>query len=186
MRCHQGGECHHPNGINHPHRITCPCGVLHHQRILHPYRISHSHCTPHPCSTPHPHNASRWEVLPDNTLRIVRLRPEDEGTYTCVADNSVGRSEASGTLMVHGKGGPSGSTHGCWLSSAQALVCPHTHSAPPACHRAPQPDCPPRPQRHLPVPEPGQPTARCVLAEGGQPGLSLSSSLSPGCNGDVG
>uniref|UniRef100_A0A8B9GCU1 Ig-like domain-containing protein n=2 Tax=Amazona TaxID=12929 RepID=A0A8B9GCU1_9PSIT len=41
----------------------------------------------------------RWEVLPDNTLRIVQLRPEDEGTYTCVADNSVGRSEASGTLM---------------------------------------------------------------------------------------
>ncbi|XP_033925510.1 roundabout homolog 3 [Melopsittacus undulatus] len=43
----------------------------------------------------------RWEVLPDNTLRIVWLRPEDEGTYTCVADNSVGHSEASGTLMVH-------------------------------------------------------------------------------------
>ncbi|XP_019325927.1 PREDICTED: roundabout homolog 3 [Aptenodytes forsteri] len=43
----------------------------------------------------------RWEVLPDNTLRISRLRAEDEGTYTCVADNSVGRSEASGTLTVH-------------------------------------------------------------------------------------
>ncbi|XP_053943004.1 roundabout homolog 3 [Cuculus canorus] len=43
----------------------------------------------------------RWEVLPDNTLRISRLQPEDEGTYTCVADNSVGRSEASGTLTVH-------------------------------------------------------------------------------------
>ncbi|NXW38852.1 ROBO2 protein, partial [Phaetusa simplex] len=43
----------------------------------------------------------RWEVLPDNTLRIRRLRVEDEGTYTCVADNSVGRSEASGTLTVH-------------------------------------------------------------------------------------
>ncbi|XP_054251693.1 LOW QUALITY PROTEIN: roundabout homolog 3 [Indicator indicator] len=43
----------------------------------------------------------RWEVLPDNTLRLRRLRPEDEGTYTCVADNSVGRSEASGTLTVH-------------------------------------------------------------------------------------
>ncbi|XP_042656481.1 roundabout homolog 3 [Tyto alba] len=43
----------------------------------------------------------RWEVLPDNTLRISRLREEDEGTYTCVADNSVGRSEASGTLTVH-------------------------------------------------------------------------------------
>ncbi|NXT87170.1 ROBO2 protein, partial [Anhinga rufa] len=36
-----------------------------------------------------------------NTLRISRLREEDEGTYTCVADNSVGRSEASGTLTVH-------------------------------------------------------------------------------------
>ncbi|XP_054079254.1 roundabout homolog 3 [Rissa tridactyla] len=45
--------------------------------------------------------AGRWEVLPDNTLRIRRLRVEDEGTYTCVADNSVGRSEASGTLTVH-------------------------------------------------------------------------------------
>ncbi|XP_026719365.1 roundabout homolog 3 [Athene cunicularia] len=44
---------------------------------------------------------SAWEVLPDNTLRINRLRVEDEGTYTCVADNSVGRSEASGTLTVH-------------------------------------------------------------------------------------
>uniref|UniRef100_A0A8C5NR92 Ig-like domain-containing protein n=1 Tax=Junco hyemalis TaxID=40217 RepID=A0A8C5NR92_JUNHY len=46
----------------------------------------------------------RWEVLPDNTLRIRQLQVEDEGTYTCVADNSVGRSEASGTLTVHGKG----------------------------------------------------------------------------------
>ncbi|KFO61605.1 Roundabout 2, partial [Corvus brachyrhynchos] len=43
----------------------------------------------------------RWEVLPDNTLRISRLQVEDEGTYTCLADNSVGRSEASGTLTVH-------------------------------------------------------------------------------------
>ncbi|KAK2517807.1 roundabout-like protein 2 [Columba livia] len=43
----------------------------------------------------------RWEVLPDNTLRIRRLQVEDEGTYTCMADNSVGRAEASGTLTVH-------------------------------------------------------------------------------------
>lgn len=56
---------------------------------------------PQPCGVP-----PRWEVLPDNTLRISRLQVEDEGTYTCVADNSVGRSEASGTLTVHGKGGP--------------------------------------------------------------------------------
>ncbi|XP_065507964.1 roundabout homolog 3 [Caloenas nicobarica] len=43
----------------------------------------------------------RWEVLPNNTLRIQRLQAADEGTYTCVADNSVGRAEASGTLTVH-------------------------------------------------------------------------------------
>ncbi|KAM6107605.1 roundabout homolog 3 [Pterocles gutturalis] len=43
----------------------------------------------------------RFEVLPDNTLRVTRLRPEDGGTYTCVADNTVGRSEASATLTVH-------------------------------------------------------------------------------------
>ena len=48
----------------------------------------------------------RWELLADNTLRISRVRAEDEGTYTCMAENSVGRSEASGTLIVRGKGGP--------------------------------------------------------------------------------
>ncbi|KAM6370616.1 roundabout homolog 3 [Pluvialis apricaria] len=60
--------------------------------------------------------AGRWEVLPDNTLRIRRLRAEDEGTYTCVADNSVGRSEASATLTVH---------------AGQALVSPHGVAVPP-------------------------------------------------------
>ncbi|XP_068274217.1 roundabout homolog 3 [Nyctibius grandis] len=45
--------------------------------------------------------AGRWEVLPDNTLRITRLRAEDAGTYTCVAASSVGRAEVSGTLTVH-------------------------------------------------------------------------------------
>eukprot|EP00076_Gallus_gallus_P029472 XP_015153566.1 roundabout homolog 3 isoform X4 [Gallus gallus] len=44
--------------------------------------------------------AGRWELLADNTLRISRVRAEDEGTYTCMAENSVGRSEASGTLIV--------------------------------------------------------------------------------------
>ncbi|XP_021231746.1 roundabout homolog 3 isoform X5 [Numida meleagris] len=44
--------------------------------------------------------AGRWELLADNTLRISRVRAEDEGTYTCMAENSVGRSEASGTLTV--------------------------------------------------------------------------------------
>ncbi|NXK44421.1 ROBO3 protein, partial [Chauna torquata] len=55
----------------------------------------------------------RWELLADNTLRISRVRAEDEGTYTCVAENSVGKSEASGTLVVRGKGGSPRSTPGC-------------------------------------------------------------------------
>ncbi|OXB56019.1 hypothetical protein ASZ78_015483 [Callipepla squamata] len=49
--------------------------------------------------------AGRWELLPDNTLRISRVRAEDEGTYTCMAENSVGRSEASGTLIVRASSG---------------------------------------------------------------------------------
>lgn len=34
------------------------------------------------------------------------MSAEDEGTYTCVAENSVGRVEASGSLSVHGEGPP--------------------------------------------------------------------------------
>lgn len=37
------------------------------------------------------------------TLWMTHVRPEDEGTYTCVAENSVGHAEASGTLTVHGE-----------------------------------------------------------------------------------
>uniref|UniRef100_A0A8D0G6Z4 Roundabout guidance receptor 3 n=1 Tax=Sphenodon punctatus TaxID=8508 RepID=A0A8D0G6Z4_SPHPU len=43
----------------------------------------------------------RSEIQNDNTLRISRVSAEDEGTYTCVAENSVGKSEASGSLSVH-------------------------------------------------------------------------------------
>ncbi|XP_068772899.1 roundabout homolog 3 [Struthio camelus] len=43
----------------------------------------------------------RWEVRDDNVLRISRVTAADEGTYTCVAENSVGRAEASATLSVH-------------------------------------------------------------------------------------
>uniref|UniRef100_A0ACB8EXD9 Roundabout 3 n=1 Tax=Sphaerodactylus townsendi TaxID=933632 RepID=A0ACB8EXD9_9SAUR len=45
----------------------------------------------------------RSEIQNDNTLRIIRVSAEDEGTYTCVAENSVGKSEASGSLSVHVK-----------------------------------------------------------------------------------
>ncbi|XP_039769411.1 LOW QUALITY PROTEIN: roundabout homolog 3 [Ornithorhynchus anatinus] len=43
----------------------------------------------------------RYEIGSDHSLRIGRASAEDEGTYTCVAENSVGRAEASGSLSVH-------------------------------------------------------------------------------------
>uniref|UniRef100_A0A4X2LYF7 Roundabout guidance receptor 3 n=1 Tax=Vombatus ursinus TaxID=29139 RepID=A0A4X2LYF7_VOMUR len=43
----------------------------------------------------------RYEIRSDHSLRIGRVSAEDEGTYTCVAENSVGRAEASGSLSVH-------------------------------------------------------------------------------------
>lgn len=44
----------------------------------------------------------RFEIRSDHTLRLVKVREEDEGIYTCVTENSVGRTEASATLQVHG------------------------------------------------------------------------------------
>ncbi|XP_067350509.1 roundabout homolog 3 isoform X3 [Channa argus] len=43
----------------------------------------------------------RFEIRADNSLRLTQVRAEDEGTYTCVSENSVGKAEASGTLQVH-------------------------------------------------------------------------------------
>ncbi|KAJ8776183.1 hypothetical protein J1605_015745 [Eschrichtius robustus] len=43
----------------------------------------------------------RYEIRSDHSLWIGRVSAEDEGTYTCVAENSVGRTEASGSLSVH-------------------------------------------------------------------------------------
>ncbi|XP_006867741.1 PREDICTED: roundabout homolog 3 [Chrysochloris asiatica] len=45
--------------------------------------------------------AGRYEIRSDHSLWIGRVSAEDEGTYTCVAENSVGRAEASGSLRVH-------------------------------------------------------------------------------------
>uniref|UniRef100_A0A2R9CLR7 Roundabout homolog 3 n=1 Tax=Pan paniscus TaxID=9597 RepID=A0A2R9CLR7_PANPA len=44
---------------------------------------------------------SRYEIRSDHSLWIGHVSAEDEGTYTCVAENSVGRAEASGSLSVH-------------------------------------------------------------------------------------
>ncbi|XP_075876111.1 roundabout homolog 3 isoform X2 [Nelusetta ayraudi] len=43
----------------------------------------------------------RFEIRSDNSLRLTQVRGEDEGTYTCVSENSVGKAEASGNLQVH-------------------------------------------------------------------------------------
>nr|XP_038937336.1 roundabout homolog 3 isoform X7 [Rattus norvegicus]XP_038937337.1 roundabout homolog 3 isoform X7 [Rattus norvegicus] len=43
----------------------------------------------------------RYEIRSDHSLWIEQVSAEDEGTYTCVAENSVGRAEASGSLSVH-------------------------------------------------------------------------------------
>uniref|UniRef100_A0A1A8I498 Roundabout homolog 3 n=1 Tax=Nothobranchius kuhntae TaxID=321403 RepID=A0A1A8I498_NOTKU len=43
----------------------------------------------------------RSEIRSDNSLRLSQVKTEDEGTYTCVSENSVGKAEASATLQVH-------------------------------------------------------------------------------------
>ncbi|XP_017566546.1 roundabout homolog 2-like isoform X1 [Pygocentrus nattereri] len=43
----------------------------------------------------------RFEIHSDNSLRLLKVREEDEGTYTCMTENSVGKTEASAVLQVH-------------------------------------------------------------------------------------
>ncbi|XP_013869565.1 roundabout homolog 1 isoform X2 [Austrofundulus limnaeus] len=43
----------------------------------------------------------RYEIREDHTLKIRRVIPADVGSYTCVAENMVGKAEASATLTVH-------------------------------------------------------------------------------------
>uniref|UniRef100_A0A8C7JWK4 Roundabout, axon guidance receptor, homolog 3 (Drosophila) n=1 Tax=Oncorhynchus kisutch TaxID=8019 RepID=A0A8C7JWK4_ONCKI len=43
----------------------------------------------------------RSDIRSDHSLRLTQVRAEDEGTYTCVSENSVGKAEASGSLQVH-------------------------------------------------------------------------------------
>ncbi|KAJ8368422.1 hypothetical protein SKAU_G00084500 [Synaphobranchus kaupii] len=42
----------------------------------------------------------RYEIHEDHTLKIRRATSADVGTYTCVAENMVGKAEASATLTV--------------------------------------------------------------------------------------
>ncbi|XP_027129691.1 roundabout homolog 1 isoform X2 [Larimichthys crocea] len=43
----------------------------------------------------------RFEILEDHTLIVRQVTSSDEGSYTCVVENIVGKSEASSTLTVH-------------------------------------------------------------------------------------
>ncbi|XP_074155877.1 roundabout homolog 2 isoform X6 [Sminthopsis crassicaudata] len=45
----------------------------------------------------------RIDIKDDYTLRIKKAMSSDEGTYTCVAENRVGRVEASATLTVRAR-----------------------------------------------------------------------------------
>ncbi|XP_043928376.1 roundabout homolog 1 isoform X1 [Protopterus annectens] len=42
----------------------------------------------------------RYEIRDDHTLKIRRVTASDMGSYTCVAENMVGKAEASATLTV--------------------------------------------------------------------------------------
>lgn len=45
----------------------------------------------------------RYDIKDDYTLRIKKAMSTDEGTYTCIAENRVGKVEASATLTVRGE-----------------------------------------------------------------------------------
>lgn len=47
--------------------------------------------------------AYRFEILEDHTLIVRQVTSVDEGSYTCVVENMVGKSEASAALTVHGQ-----------------------------------------------------------------------------------
>ncbi|XP_040040240.2 roundabout homolog 2 isoform X1 [Gasterosteus aculeatus] len=43
----------------------------------------------------------RFEIRNGNSLHLFNVREQDEGTYTCTSENSVGKTEASAMLQVH-------------------------------------------------------------------------------------
>ncbi|KAM9468629.1 roundabout homolog 1 isoform 2-T2 [Clarias gariepinus] len=43
----------------------------------------------------------RFEIREDHTLKLKRLSSADAGSYTCLAENMMGKAEATATLTVH-------------------------------------------------------------------------------------
>ncbi|KAI1242395.1 hypothetical protein IHE44_0005934 [Lamprotornis superbus] len=79
----------------------------------------------------------RYDIKDDYTLRIKKAMSTDEGTYTCIAENRVGKVEASATLTVR-EAGPVSYMDNCflmrWATSFPATVwVPHA-----LCHAPPQ------------------------------------------------
>ncbi|KAK3560523.1 hypothetical protein QTP86_010360, partial [Hemibagrus guttatus] len=48
----------------------------------------------------------RFEIRDDHTLKLKRLSSADAGSYTCLAENMMGKAEATASLTVHGKLSP--------------------------------------------------------------------------------
>lgn len=56
------------------------------------------------------HILHRYDIKDDYTLRIKKAMSTDEGTYMCIAENRVGKVEASASLTVRGKKRKMGNT----------------------------------------------------------------------------
>lgn len=65
----------------------------------------------------------RFEIRNGNGLRLFRVKEEDEGTYTCTSENSVGKTEASAMLQIHGK------QHIMHIVYARTYLCMHGKKA---------------------------------------------------------
>lgn len=72
----------------------------------------------------------RYDIKDDYTLRIKKAVSSDEGTYTCIAENRVGKVEASATLTVRGESSLGAASVPCrdncflirWATAFPALV----------------------------------------------------------------
>ncbi|CAL8347687.1 unnamed protein product [Arctogadus glacialis] len=113
-------------------------------------------CTCRPC---HDHSCIQWETYEikydkdDYVLRVKKASTTDEGTFTCVAENRVGKLEASATLTVRGTYAPLPSPRLAVLCGYASLRASHPaapltgpHSQFTGAHRS----RPPRPPRGVP------------------------------------
>lgn len=75
----------------------------------------------------------RVHILEDRSLRLENVTPEDEGEYSCEADNAVGTVTASATLTVYCK-----STFFGWPCGRKKKFQNYFFPAPPKLRQKPQ------------------------------------------------